>query len=339
MADKSFTIRDNRKRGHYRIDNEFMLEGYAAILKPYGIAAYDAIVLHVGANTQQGWPSYGRIASLTGMTRRQAIFEVKRLEEMNLINVERSGHETNCITLIDQSEWKLIVPKPRIRKKVNNVHPPVVNNVHPPVVNNVHPPVVNNVHPPSEQRSPKQNLINNTEEFNNTQQQQEKPAVAVVDHINFLIRKTKKGDPISIAYLEKLCKIHQTTQEQVLICAQALAAIPSIHSIPAVMLGAKNGYGYDSSCFYDGICVLAQAAAEPEPEPQPDEPQRDFEQEARAFAEYVKGLDDATHQTLMRKAETKLAEYKTRMNPKAYQETLQISFAQEVRAYANEHAA
>ncbi len=338
-TEHQFIIRDSRKKGFYKIDNELLTDGYGAIVGPGGIAIYNAITLHVDFTTQEAHPSYNRLAELTGMDRRQAIREVTKLEKLNLIHVKRSGHKSNVMTLLDKSEWqkpdsikrKVRSDKGRSRKK----RAVRVTDSHPNIVTDSHPPVVTDSHPTSDYQSPEQDPLNENHLLNNTQQQD---VVVVVDRINRLIRETKKGEPISPAFLKKLCRIHAVSPSDVMTCAQTLAEIPGIRSIPAVMMGKKDGDTYESSCFYDGVVLIGmEENAEPsrqsdKTQPNPASSHRKEHKETD-LEQYLQTLDEKTRQTLMQKSIAKLIDFKSRMKPPAYQETLKYGFYQEVQRY------
>jgi chromosomal replication initiation ATPase DnaA len=108
-----FRVRDRRKPKRLYIDNTFFYGGYAQKVGPYGIAIYSALALHADADTQEAWPSYNRLAELTGMSRRQAIRKVAELKALNMVVIEKRKrgdglNESNVIVLLDDSEWKEI---------------------------------------------------------------------------------------------------------------------------------------------------------------------------------------------------------------------------------------
>ncbi len=56
------------------------------------------------------WPSYGTLARGTGMSRRQVIREVAKLEGLNIIAVERNHHTANVFVLLDTSDTQSPLP-------------------------------------------------------------------------------------------------------------------------------------------------------------------------------------------------------------------------------------
>lgn len=106
------SVRDKRKPGRYYIDNVFIRGGYAARVGPGGIAAYNVLTASADNDHQDCFPSYGKIAELSGMSRAQAIKKVKELEALNIIEVEirknpssPKRNDSNLFTLIDDKEW------------------------------------------------------------------------------------------------------------------------------------------------------------------------------------------------------------------------------------------
>ena len=107
--DPRLIVRDLRATHYHSIHDSFILGGWAAKLKAHGMAVYEVLVMH-GNRTGVAWPSYARIAELTGMSRRQVIRKVGELEALRLIHVDErikvSGEPDTClITLLDPSEW------------------------------------------------------------------------------------------------------------------------------------------------------------------------------------------------------------------------------------------
>lgn len=111
-ATEEIRIRDRRGKNRYFIDNMFFRGGWAKAVGPYGIAIYNALVLHADIEDQSAWPSYQTLADLTGMSRRQVIREVKKLTDYNLIVVntrmtDDGGFTSNEYILTHSDEWIL----------------------------------------------------------------------------------------------------------------------------------------------------------------------------------------------------------------------------------------
>ena len=106
-----FNVRDKRKSKRLYIDNVFFDNGYAKKLGPTGTAIYAVLARHAHNETQDCWPSYNRLAELTGMSRRQAVKKVGELVALNIICVEKVKtpdgrvNEANTYWLLDDSEW------------------------------------------------------------------------------------------------------------------------------------------------------------------------------------------------------------------------------------------
>ncbi len=102
---EGFRIRDNRGGCWYYINNAFLRGNWGRVLGPHAIAIYNAIVIHADDKTQDCWPSYQTMADLTGMSRRQAIREVKKLAARHIISITKIKGKSNMIDLLHQDEW------------------------------------------------------------------------------------------------------------------------------------------------------------------------------------------------------------------------------------------
>lgn len=122
----SFVVRD-RRPGYLRVDND-LYDRFGSQLGPYGLAVYMALCRYVNQDSEC-WPSYATIAKGTGMSKRKVIYEVKKLERLQVIAIERNQHTSNVFILLDTSAQHA-------------------------------PPPVHSMHPPSAQHAPKQSLIN-----------------------------------------------------------------------------------------------------------------------------------------------------------------------------------
>lgn len=97
-ADKPFVVRD-RRPGYLRVYND-LYDRFGAQLGPYGLAVYMALCRYANQDSEC-WPSHTTIATGTGMSRRQVIREVNKLERMDIIAVERSKHTSHVYVLLD----------------------------------------------------------------------------------------------------------------------------------------------------------------------------------------------------------------------------------------------
>lgn len=104
-------IRDIRKKGWFIIDNKF-IDLYAKELKTAGILVYMSLCRHADNYTQECYPSIKLIAEEHGVSKDTVLRAIKKLEEFNIIKVEREIHERengvqkrNRYLLLDQSVW------------------------------------------------------------------------------------------------------------------------------------------------------------------------------------------------------------------------------------------
>jgi hypothetical protein len=125
MPNDTIIIRD-RRPGYLRVYND-LYDRFGATLGPYGLAVYMALCRYANQDSEC-WPSYGTIARGTGMSKRQVMREVAKMEELGVIAVERSNHTANVFVLLDTSDTQS-------------------------------PLGVTHSHPPSDTQSPKQDLI------------------------------------------------------------------------------------------------------------------------------------------------------------------------------------
>ena len=109
-----FEVRD-RRPGFLRVDNT-LYDRYGAELGPYGLAVYMALCRYTNQDSEC-WPSYGKIAKGTGMSRRQVIREVAKMEHLQIIAIERNHHTSNVFILLDTSDTQSPPP-------VTHSHPP-----------------------------------------------------------------------------------------------------------------------------------------------------------------------------------------------------------------------
>ena len=122
----TFVIRD-RRPGYLRVYND-LYDRFGAQMGPYGLAVYVALCRYANQDSEC-WPSYNTIAKGTGMSRRKVIYEIKRMEELHIIAIERNQHSSNVFVLLDTSAQHA-------------------------------PPPVHDMHPPSAQHAPKQSSNN-----------------------------------------------------------------------------------------------------------------------------------------------------------------------------------
>lgn len=104
----TFVVRD-RRPGYLKVYND-LFDRFGPALGPYGLAAYMALCRHADNETSECFPSYGTIARETGMSRRKAIYEVQRMEQLGIIEVERNHHTSNVFILLDTSAQPAPLP-------------------------------------------------------------------------------------------------------------------------------------------------------------------------------------------------------------------------------------
>lgn len=100
-SNDTFVVRD-RRPGYLRVYND-LYDRFGPQLGPYGIAVYVALCRYANQDSEC-WPSYNTIARGTGMSKRQVMREVVKLEELKIIAVERNQHTSNVFVLLDTSD-------------------------------------------------------------------------------------------------------------------------------------------------------------------------------------------------------------------------------------------
>jgi predicted transcriptional regulator len=103
-------IRDNRDKEWFWLDNQY-LNGYAKYLGMSCTVVYLSLCRHANNSTQQCFPSMGTIADQNGIGKRTVIRAIQKLEEWNIIRVEKSRKDdgtqaNNIYTLLSKKEWK-----------------------------------------------------------------------------------------------------------------------------------------------------------------------------------------------------------------------------------------
>ena len=171
--DSTFPVRDERPEGWFRIDHA-LLEEYGKDMGPYGIAVYTALAHHVNAQ-RSCWPSYARLAKLTGMSRVKVITTIEQLEQLGVIRKETrkvegmDEHTTNRYILVPLSA---VVPLPRA-EVVNDVNHGGKRGEPPQYTTDTT--LVNDVNHGGKRGEPKQ------ESLNKNQEQEVRPARATGD--------------------------------------------------------------------------------------------------------------------------------------------------------------
>jgi len=102
-------IRDSRHKEWFWLDNEY-LNGYAKHLGMSCTVVYLSLCRHANNQTQKCFPSMDLIAEENGISKDTVIRAVKKLEEWNIISVQRGKNvlgqqENNVYTLLAKNEW------------------------------------------------------------------------------------------------------------------------------------------------------------------------------------------------------------------------------------------
>ena len=97
----TFAVRDKRP-GYLRVYND-LYDKFGSTLGPYVLAFYVELCRYANQDSEC-WPSYNTIARGTGMSRRQVIREVAKMEQLQVIAVERNPFSSNVFLLLDTSD-------------------------------------------------------------------------------------------------------------------------------------------------------------------------------------------------------------------------------------------
>lgn len=108
MQQQLFKVRDKRNKGWFYLDNEY-LNGIGKNLGPIGIAVYVSLCRHAD-NEQKCFPSQETIAKEIGAGVRSVRNYLKKLEELNIIQLEKVRTAegkwlNNTYFLLDKTEW------------------------------------------------------------------------------------------------------------------------------------------------------------------------------------------------------------------------------------------
>ncbi len=83
----TFVVRD-RRPGFLRVYND-LYDKFGSTLGAYGLAVYMALCRYADQDSECFF-FYGTIVKGTGMSRRKVIYEIKRMEKLQLIEVQRN---------------------------------------------------------------------------------------------------------------------------------------------------------------------------------------------------------------------------------------------------------
>lgn len=136
-------IRESRQKGWFFIDNIFV-DSFAKKLKTSGIVVYMSLCRHADNKTQECYPTIEGIAKQHAISKSTVIRAIKRLEEFNLIHVEREIIERengvqkkNRYTLLDKNVWQGVtddtltkIPKQGVKRDQSRVSPEYYKETH-----------------------------------------------------------------------------------------------------------------------------------------------------------------------------------------------------------------
>lgn len=103
-----FEISDRRSTNFFMVFND-LYDRFGAKLGPYGLAVYMGLCRYANRR-DECWPSHGRIAADTGMSRRQVLREIVKLESLKLIEVHRRKHTVHLYILLDSCDTQSHLP-------------------------------------------------------------------------------------------------------------------------------------------------------------------------------------------------------------------------------------
>lgn len=105
---KELHIRDKREKNWFYIDNQY-LNGYAKILGSICTVTYLSLCRHADESEQTCFPQMRTIAEENGISVKSVERAIKKLEEWNIISVEKRKVEgrqiSNLYTLLSKSVW------------------------------------------------------------------------------------------------------------------------------------------------------------------------------------------------------------------------------------------
>lgn len=125
-------IRDRRTQSRYFVDNVIM-RVYGEILKPIGIAVYNALCVHADIDDQNCWPSHATIAKMIGAGVTSVKASLKQMRELGLIEwhgTKRAdgGTGSNEYYLLDPPSR--VVATPQLRGDEAHSRVAATNNPH-----------------------------------------------------------------------------------------------------------------------------------------------------------------------------------------------------------------
>ncbi len=104
-TEKSFQVRDLRQKQRFVVDDAY-LNGFARLLGPYASMVYFTLCRHADSRFQSCFPSIPLIAEKLGISQRQVMRSIRKLQEHNIIRIEkRPRHNGNIYHLLDKAQW------------------------------------------------------------------------------------------------------------------------------------------------------------------------------------------------------------------------------------------
>ncbi len=105
MVSTKFQVRDLRQKQWFIVDDRY-LNGYARLLGPYASMVYFVLCRHADSRFQSCYPSISLIAAKVGISERQVMRSIRKLQEYNIIRVgKRPRHNANVYHLLDKAQW------------------------------------------------------------------------------------------------------------------------------------------------------------------------------------------------------------------------------------------
>lgn len=100
-----FQVRDLRQKQWFVVDDAY-LNGFARVLGPYSSMVYFVLCRHADSRFQSCYPSISLIAKKVGISERQVIRCIRKLQDHNIIRIEkRPRHNANVYHLLDKAQW------------------------------------------------------------------------------------------------------------------------------------------------------------------------------------------------------------------------------------------
>lgn len=104
-------ILDNRRRGYFATNDQYIDNGYAAICGWKATLVYMSLCRHANQRTQEAFPTIDTMAKEHGVDRKRIIEGIKTLIDWNLLEVKKERKKTgefqkNTYILIDVKYWK-----------------------------------------------------------------------------------------------------------------------------------------------------------------------------------------------------------------------------------------